>query len=119
MALVINIIKCLLWTVEICGPIKGNVLFRFGVKHNAACQHSQQTRYTGPMLVQCWPTVCALRSSIKPALVQRFVFAGLRAGLLVVTACGEYKPTPNQCLVNVGPASSVLGSIHSAPVSTT
>ena len=26
---------------------------------------------------------------------------------------GEYKPTPTQCLLNVGPASPVLASIHS------
>ena len=39
--------------------------------------------------------------------------------MLVVTAGGEYKPTPTQSLLNVGPASPVLGSIHSALVSTT
>ena len=32
--------------------------------------------------------------SIKPTLVQCLVFAGLRAGMLVVAAGGEYKPTP-------------------------
>ena len=42
----------------------------------------------------------------------------VRAGLLVVTADGEYKPTPTQCLLNVGPVSPVLGSIHSVLVST-
>ena len=34
--------------------------------------------------------------SIRPALDQRLVFAGLRAGLLVVTTGWEYKPTPTQ-----------------------
>ena len=34
------------------------------------------------------------------------------------TASGEYKLTPTQCLLNVGPASTVLASIHSAIVST-
>ena len=60
-------------------------------------------------------------SSIKPTLVQRLVFAGLRsiaAGLVSLTAGGDYKPTPTQCLLNFGPASSVLASIHSALVST-
>ena len=61
--------------------------------------------------LRCWP-------GIKPALVQCLVFAGLRANMLVVTAGSEYKPTPTQCLLNVGPASPVLGSIHSALVST-
>ena len=32
-------------------------------------------------------------------------------------SCGEYKPTPTQCLLNVGPASPVLASIHLALVS--
>ena len=62
-------------------------------KHNVACQHSQKTRDVESMLVQCWPTI-----------------------LVVHTAGGEYKPTPTQCLLNVGPASSVLASIHSALV---
>ena len=66
------------------------------------------------MLVQCWPTVC----DAGPALFQNLVLAGLRAVMLVVTAGGEYKPTPTQCLLNVGPASPVLGRIHSALVST-
>ena len=42
-------------------------------------------------------------------------FAGLRsiaAGLVVLTAGGDYKLTPTQCLLNVGPASPVLASIH-------
>ena len=44
-------------------------------KHNVACQHSHLTRDIDPMLahdLRRWP-------SIKPALVQRFVFAGLRS----------------------------------------
>ena len=36
--------------------------------------------------------------------------------LVVLTAGGDYKPTPIQCLLNVGPASPVLASIHSALV---
>ena len=47
--------------------------------------------------------------SIKPALGQRLVFAGLaalRAGLVLLNTAGDdYKPTPNQCLLNIGPAS--------------
>ena len=55
------------------------------------------------MLVQCWPTVCVA----GPASNQH-------AGLVVLTAGGELKPIPTQCLLNVGPAAPVLGSIHSA-----
>ena len=40
------------------------------------------------------------------------------SGPLTITAGGDYKPTPTQCLLNVGPASTVLVSIHSALVST-
>ena len=43
-------------------------------------------------------------ASVKTSLFQRVVFAG--------------KLTPIQCLLNVGPASPVLGSIHSALVCT-
>ena len=90
-------------------------------KNNVACQHSQQTvcrPNAGSMLAHSlrrWP-------SIKPALVRRLVFAGscvqLHAGLVVLTAGGEYKPTLTQCLLNVGPTLLVLASIHSALVST-
>ena len=69
------------------------------------------------ILTQCWSDAGQMLAhrlrhwpSIKPALVKR--------PALVVTAGGEYQPTPTQCLVNVGPASSVLGSIYSALVST-
>ena len=83
-----------------------------------ACQHSQQARDVDPMLVQSWPTVCEARwPSIKTALV----FAGLHsiaAGPVVLTADSDYKLSPTQCLLNVGPASPALGSIHPALVST-
>ena len=48
MALVINVIKWLLWTVETMWAYWQNLLFRFGAKHNVACQHSQQTRDADP-----------------------------------------------------------------------
>ena len=100
--------------------IKRNLLFRFGTKNNVACQHSQQTRCwpnADPMMthrLRCWP-------NIKLALVQCLVFAGLcskAAGLVLLTAGGDYKPPPTQYLVNVGPASPVLASIHSVLIST-
>ena len=40
------------------------------------------------------------------------------ACLVALTAGGDYKPTPTQCLLNVGPALPALASIHSALVST-
>ena len=44
---------------------------------------------------------------------------GIPARLVMLnTARGDYKPTLTQCLLNVGPASSVLASIHSVLVST-
>ena len=61
-----------------------------------------------------WPT-------IKPALIQRLVFAMLRlivTGLVLLTAGGDDKLTPTQCLLNDRPASPVLASIHSVLVST-
>ena len=62
-------------------------------KHNAACQHSQQTWDVGPMLAH-------------------------RLRLVVLTAGSYYKPTPTQCLLNAGPAPPVLASIYSALDST-
>ena len=44
-------------------------------------------------------------TNIEPTLAQYIELAG-HAG-------GEYKPTPTQCLLNVGPASPMLASIHS------
>ena len=58
-------------------------------------------------------------TQVDPALVKCLVFAGLcsiASGLAVLTAGGDYKPTPTKCLLNVGTA--VLASIHSALVST-
>ena len=56
---------------------------------------------------------------IKPALVQHLVFAGLRsiaAGLVVLTAGRNYKPTRTQCLLNAGqyPFSSSQYFMHDA-----
>ena len=73
--------------------------------------------YFDPMLVQCWPTVCDAR----PASNQHWFNALcllIAAGLVVLTAGGNYKLTPTQCLLNDGPVSPVLASIHSALVST-
>ena len=61
-----------------------------------------------PRPVQFWPTV-------STGLTSRVCWA---VDLAVHHVGGEYKPTPTQCLLNVGPASPVLVSILSALVST-
>ena len=50
--------------------------------------------------------------------VVQMCWLGIAAGLVLLTAGGDYKPTPTQCLLNVGPVSPVLASIHSVLVST-
>ena len=85
-------------------------------KQNVACQHSQQTRDVD----QCWsnsgpPSAALAQHPTSTGSTPRVCWD---AGLAVHTAGGEYKPTQTQCLSNVGPASSVLASIHSALVST-
>ena len=142
---VIRSMPSCVWILIICPPSRLDK--SSCAKHNVACQHSQQTRDVDPMLahhLRHWP-------SIKPALVHRPMFAGLRSIAswsgtqqtryaepmlgqrrrrwtnidvcqycvcwVVLTAGGEYKPTPNQCLLIVGPA-SLLTSIYSGLVST-
>ena len=74
--------------------IKRNLLFRF-----RACLHTQQTRRrpnASPMLahrLRRWP-------SIKPALVQRPVFAWLRSTQETQNVCITFV----QCDEDVGPA---------------
>ena len=36
----------------------------------------------------------------------------IAAGMIVLFAGGDYKSTPTQCLLNCGPESPVLASIH-------
>ena len=76
---------------------------------------------TLPANTRCWPNAGPLSArlpSIKPALF-RVWWAARAAGLAVHDAvCGEYKPTPTQCLLNVGSALPMLASIHSLLVST-
>ena len=69
--------------------------------------HVQQTQHVNPIPVQCWSTVAG--SGHQPFWTVLFVGGGVST---------EYKLTPIQCMLNVGPASQVLGSIHSALVST-
>ena len=71
------------------------------------------------MLVQCWPNVCAAGPSSNLHWFNASCLLGEAASLVLLnTAGGNYKPTPTQCLLNVGPASPVLASIHSVQVST-
>ena len=74
--------------------IRRNLLYRFD-----ACLHTQQTRRrpnAGPMLahrLRRWP-------SIKPELVQRLVFAGLRSTQQTQNICITFV----QSVEDVGPA---------------
>ena len=84
-----------------------------------ACQHSHKT------LTQCWTNVGSSSATLARHQTSTgsppIVFAGLRsiAAVLVVLSAGDdYKPSPTQYLLNVGPASPVLASIHSALVRT-
>ena len=61
-------------------------------------------------LTQCWPS-----TGSTPRVCWELRSAGL---VLLNTAGDDYKPTPTQCLLNVGSASPVLASIHSVLVST-
>ena len=92
--------------------ILSGFLSRFGAKHLS-------TLTANTTLTQCWPTIC----DAGPASNQHWLNAScweLRsAGLVLLNTAGDdYKPTPTQCLLNVGPASPVLASIHSVLVST-
>ena len=53
-----------------------------------------------------------LPSVVVQMLYRCFVFAGL-VFLTDHADCGDYKSTPTQCLLNVGPASPVLANIYS------
>ena len=59
----------------------------------------------GPTLYKCFTNVLCL--------------LGIAACLALLNTAGDdYKLTPTQCLLNVGPATPVLASIHSVLVST-
>ena len=53
------------------------------------------------------------RRRLWPSTIQHWTVLPVGSGVST-----EYKLTPSQCLLNVGPASPVLSSIHSALVST-
>ena len=68
--------------------------------------------------VQCWANVEAVGLTLYKCYTNVLCLLGIAAGLeLLNTAGNVYKPTPTQCLLNVGPASPVLASIHSVLVS--
>ena len=80
-------------------------------------------------LTQCWsnngsPSATLAQHQTSTGSTPRVCWGCVRSGsayiapLVVLTAGGEYKPTPTRWLLNVGPASPVLASTHSALVST-
>ena len=80
------------------------------------CQHSQQTRRwpnAGP------PSRTLAKHQTSTGSTPRVCWELRSAGLVLLNTAGDdYKPTPIQCLLNVGPASPVLASIYSVLVST-
>ena len=72
------------------------------------------------MLTQSWSNAgpASQLSTVSTPRVCWAAFNSIAIGLVVLTAGGEFKLTPTQCLLNVGPTSPVLASIHSALVST-
>ena len=84
------------------------------IYYSVACQHSQQTSRR-PNAVSMLAHHLRRWPNIKPALVRRLVFDGLHsiaAVLVLLTAVGDYNPTPTQCLLNAGPALPVVASNH-------
>ena len=69
--------------------------------------------------VQCWTSVEDVGPTLHTCYTNILCLLGIAAGLVLLnTAGGNYKPKPTQCLLNVGPASPVLATIHSVLVST-
>ena len=81
-------------------------------KHKTFAQHL----YNGRPMSNTLSRRCT--NVIQMFCVYWDVMLGIASGLVLLTAGGDYKPTPAQCLLNVGPASPVLASIHSVLVST-
>ena len=88
----------------------------------SATQAQHQTS-TGSTPRVCWAAfnpantkhlynICTMRrrrwAGVVQMLYKCFVFAGNSSW-----SGGDYKPTPTQCMLNVGPASTVLASRHS------
>ena len=64
-------------------------------------------------LVQCWANVEDVRPTLYKCYTNVLGLLGIAAGLVLLNTAGDdYKPTPTQCLLNVGPATPVLASIH-------
>ena len=67
------------------------------------------TLSTHETLTRCWSNAeppSATLARLQTALIQRLLFAGrsIAAGLVVLTAGGDYKLTPTHCLLNVAGA---------------
>ena len=120
---IINVIEWLFWIVETI--VEFIIPFCCETLVNTPSKHEVWNQ----CWFQCWPTVCDPGTAsnqhwinIGPTLYKCYTnvlcLLGIAAGLVLLTAGGDDKPTPTQCLVNVGPASPVLASIHSVLVST-
>ena len=115
MAFVINVIKWLLWTVEtmyfdVVEPV-------FYIYSNLIIFRLNQLGNSFNIFFNIWPTLCDAGPKSNQHWFNASCLLGCGSGS---TYCWRrvHKLTPTQCLFNVGPASPVLASIHSALVST-
>ena len=67
------------------------------------------------IFVQCWANVGSVVPTLYKCYTNVLCLLGIAAGLVLLA---DYKPKPTQCLLNVGPVSPVLASIHSVLIST-
>ena len=127
------------------GVVKRNLLFCFGACLHT--QQTRRRPNAGPMLahrLRRWPSIkpalvqglsfAGLRSTqetqnicitfvqcvedVGPALYKIMLYKCFVFAWNSSWSGGDYKPTPTQCLLNVGPASPVLASRHSVLMST-
>ena len=75
-------------------------------------------------LTQCWSNAGPLSAMLaqhqtSTGSTPRVCWAAFNSSWSSIAyCCSDYKPTPTQCLLNVGPALPVLASIHSVLDST-
>ena len=124
MPFVINAIKKLLWSVETMSQAEFIISFwnHVYVRNimwlvNTPSKHETLTQYwsnAGP------PSGALAQHQTSTGSTPRVCWAACNISWsgIVLTAGGNYKPTPTQCLLNVGTALPVLASIHIALVGT-
>ena len=79
----------------------------------AELRSAQLTQNICITFVQCWSNVEDVGPTLYKCYTIFLCLLGMAAGLGLLTAGGDYKPTPTQYMLNVEPASPVLASTHS------